>query len=199
MNSSKGILYPVLLISGITVTLFSLLGIATITGWIPKANSQDTMPMSRIVENPATNVLSVPYGEAQAEQRKRFSQQQRVAPATVCHSCGMVTAIRTTVIAAKPTGIGAVAGGVLGAVVGNQIGAGNGRTAMTIVGVASGAYAGNEVEKRSKSQLRYSVHVRLDGGGYRTFYLNHAPDYSEGQRVRIVQGHPVPSGRTTIT
>lgn len=176
MNSSKGILYPTLVIAGITVTLFSLLGIATITGWIPKANSQDNVPMIQIVKEPAAtaiNSLSVPYGEAQAEQRKRLSQQQ-AAPASVCHSCGRVTAIRTTEVTAN--GMGAVAGGVLGAV------------------IDEGA-----MEKHSKRQLRYSVHVKLDGGGYRTFYLDHAPDYSEGQRVRIVQGHPVPSARTTFT
>ncbi|MDO9243434.1 MAG: glycine zipper 2TM domain-containing protein, partial [Rhodocyclaceae bacterium] len=49
-------------------------------------------------------------------------------------------------------GLGTVAGAVVGGVVGSQIGKGSGQTAATVLGVAGGAYAGHELEKRSQQQ-----------------------------------------------
>jgi uncharacterized protein YcfJ len=45
-------------------------------------------------------------------------------------------------------GIGAVVGGLLG----NQVGSGNGRKLATIAGAVGGAYAGNEIAKRNQQQ-----------------------------------------------
>jgi outer membrane lipoprotein SlyB len=195
MNEPKGMLYPTLVVSGISVTLFSLLGIAAIAGWLPKANSEDAVmatPSINVPLHAPADTQTTRYGEATDAQRKQMYQPpQSVAKSAVCHSCGTVSTIRATEVMAKPTGVGAVAGGVLGAVVGNQMGGGNGRTVMTVVGAAGGAYAGNEVEKRHNSQMRYTVYVRLDNGGHRTFYLNQPPHFNEGQRVRIEHGYPV--------
>ena len=38
---------------------------------------------------------------------------------------------------------GATAGGALGGVIGNQLGGGDGRTAMTVLGAGAGAYTGS--------------------------------------------------------
>ena len=43
---------------------------------------------------------------------------------------------------------GMVIGGVVGGLVGNQIGAGTGKDLATVAGVAGGAYAGNQVQKK---------------------------------------------------
>jgi uncharacterized protein YcfJ len=68
------------------------------------------------------------------------------------------------------SGAGAVIGGVLGGVIGNQFGHGLGRAAMTGVGAAGGAIAGNNVERNYKTAVvGYRVHVRLDNGSTRTF------------------------------
>lgn len=184
MDSPKGILYPALIISGIAVTLFSLVGIArSVTSWIPpQANAQDNVSISQVV-NTEINSLSVPYGQAQAEQRKQLSQAQyRATHVSVCNSCGMVTAIRMTEMMAKPLA-------VIGAVAGDVLDFGKGQE-------TAGTY-GNKVEgKPRKIQLRYSVHVKLDDGGYQTFYLDAAPNYAKGQRVRIEHGYPVLFSRT---
>jgi uncharacterized protein YcfJ len=40
---------------------------------------------------------------------------------------------------------------VLGGLIGNQIGGGNGRALATVAGAVGGGYAGNEVEKRMRN------------------------------------------------
>ncbi len=84
------------------------------------------------------------------------------------------------------SGAGAVIGGVLGAVVGNQFGHGLGRAAMTGVGVAGGAIAGNNVERNyKKGVVGYRVSVRLDNGQMRTFQRTSIGSLHVGDRVRL--------------
>ena len=77
-------------------------------------------------------------------------------------------------------------GGVLGAVVGNQFGHGAGRAAMTGVGAAGGAIAGNNVERNYKTAVvGYRVNVRLDNGHTRTFQRTSIGNLQVGDRVRV--------------
>ena len=83
-------------------------------------------------------------------------------------------------------GTGAVIGGVLGAVVGNQFGHGLGRAAMTGVGAAGGAVAGNNVERNHRERVTgYRVSVRLDNGATRTFERADVAGLQVGDRVRL--------------
>jgi outer membrane lipoprotein SlyB len=91
-------------------------------------------------------------------------------------------------IKGNASGLGAVAGGVTGAVVGNQIGRGNGNTAMTILGAAGGALAGNEIERNVKKRYSYRVKVRMDDGTFRAVSQIGAPAVEVGERVRIING-----------
>ena len=200
MEGPKSTLQTVLIISGIAVTVFSLLGIATMAGWLPHANSQDNVVAAQSATPPVTTPAPQPerkYTERRQESRPAYSagntsgaQYAQVAP--VCHECGVVQSIDVTQVASNnPSVLGTVAGGVLGALVGHQIGNGNGRTAMTVVGAAGGAYAGNQIEKKMTQQQRYVVHVRMDDGTYRTFYLNSPPPYGQGNRIRLENDTPV--------
>jgi outer membrane lipoprotein SlyB len=84
------------------------------------------------------------------------------------------------------TGKGAVVGGVLGALVGNQFGHGSGKAAMTVVGAAGGAVAGNNVERNiNKRVVGYRVTVRLDNGKLRTYEKPRLDGLQVGDRVRI--------------
>lgn len=116
-----------------------------------------------------------------------------VAPAMAddCQNCGRVTSVRTVNVKGQGSGAGAVTGGIVGGVVGHQFGGGSGRTAMTVLGAAGGAYAGNEIEKNAKSRTVYKISVRMDYGETRTFTLNGQPGFGEGDRVRVVNGKPV--------
>jgi outer membrane lipoprotein SlyB len=88
------------------------------------------------------------------------------------------------------TGKGAVIGGVLGGVVGNQFGHGTGRAAMTVLGAAGGAVAGNNVERNmNKRIVGYRVSVRLDNGQERTFTEPRVDGLRVGDRVRVDGKH----------
>lgn len=86
-------------------------------------------------------------------------------------------------------GIGTVAGAVVGGVVGSQIGKGGGKTAATVLGVAGGAYAGHELEKRSQQQAdAYKFTIRMSDGSYQTLMQSTNPDIRVGDRVQIDNG-----------
>jgi outer membrane lipoprotein SlyB len=110
----------------------------------------------------------------------------------VCLSCGTVESVtpvqRST--KAEGPGLGAVAGGVLGAVLGNQVGHGNGRAAATVLGAVGGGYAGNAIEGNMKKVTVYQVGVRMEDGSRRTVEISQAPSVGsavtvEGANLRL--------------
>ncbi|MBB1604029.1 glycine zipper 2TM domain-containing protein [Variovorax sp. UMC13] len=113
--------------------------------------------------------------------------------APACSVCGRVESVQVVKRAAPATGVGAVAGGVLGGVVGNQFGHGGGRTAATVIGAVGGGYAGNEIEKRTRTETFYQVRVRMDNGALRTVETRTAPPIGKpvtlkGQVLRPADG-----------
>ncbi|MES2412155.1 MAG: glycine zipper 2TM domain-containing protein [Pseudomonadota bacterium] len=118
----------------------------------------------------------------------------QVAAANVCASCGTVEAVTAVqrqgqvngvAVGNQTIGIGTVAGGLLGGIVGNQLGDGGGKTAMTVLGAAGGAYAGNRVEANMKKVTVYNVAVRMDDGSRRN--LDISTSVPVGSKV-IVEG-----------
>ena len=81
-----------------------------------------------------------------------------------------------------------VAGAVLGGVLGNQVGGGNGRKLATVAGAVGGGYAGNEIEKQSRASVSYQVKVRMEDGELRSFPYQQQPGWNVGDRVRVVNG-----------
>ena len=112
-------------------------------------------------------------------------------PIVVCTTCGVITAITAVKSDGKGTGIGVVAGGLAGLVIGNQIGGGSGRTIAKIAGAAGGAFVGNEAEKKARAQTSYEVRVRLDDGTETTVTEATAPRLAVGAAVKIVDGNVV--------
>ena len=111
----------------------------------------------------------------------------------VCANCGTVASVTPIERDGTASGGGAVAGGVLGAVVGNQVGGGNGKTLATILGAVGGGYAGTTVEKKMRKETVYQVRVRMEDGSSRT--LEQATPASLGAKV-IVEGRTLqPAGR----
>lgn len=99
----------------------------------------------------------------------------------ICLQCGTVESATAIMRAAPVSGVGVVAGGVLGAVLGNQVGGGSGKTAATVLGAVGGGWAGNEIEKRVKKETVYEVKVRMENDSTRTFEL--AGPVSAGSKV----------------
>ncbi len=104
--------------------------------------------------------------------------------------CGRVVSIETVTQEGKGGALGVIAGGVVGGLLGNQIGAGRGNTLATVAGAAGGAYAGNEVQKKVSEKNIQVVKVKMDKGNTRTFEFNESP-VAKGDRVRLVDNQLV--------
>jgi len=91
--------------------------------------------------------------------------------------------VREVEVKGEGTGLGAIGGAVVGGALGNQVGKGNGRKAMTVLGAVGGGLAGHEIEKRARSEKHYEVRVRMDDGSVRTLTQKTAP--TPGARVTV--------------
>ncbi|HEX2544701.1 MAG TPA: glycine zipper 2TM domain-containing protein [Ramlibacter sp.] len=90
-----------------------------------------------------------------------------------------------------PNILGAVVGGLAGAVLGNQIGGGSGRTAATVLGGVAGAAVGNQVMRNQQGVLTqpgYRITMQSDQGVIRTFEVPATGDLRVGDRVRVDNG-----------
>ncbi|MDO9360469.1 MAG: glycine zipper 2TM domain-containing protein [Polaromonas sp.] len=113
----------------------------------------------------------------------------------VCADCGTVEAVTPVqrqgqvngvAVGNTTVGLGTVAGGVIGGLLGNQVGGGNGKTAMTVLGAAGGAFAGNKIEQNMKKVTVYQVRVRMNDGSTRNVEVSSSVPV--GSRV-IVEGN----------
>jgi outer membrane lipoprotein SlyB len=105
-----------------------------------------------------------------------------------CSNCGNVESIRTITERAQGSGLGAAGGAVLGGLLGNQVGGGNGKKLATVAGAVGGAVVGNQVEGNMRATTSYEIKVRLDDGSARTFREQSEPQWRTGQRVKVVNG-----------
>ena len=166
--------HPLVLGAAASVMVVSLVGAAAIAGLLPEAHSDKADNSTQSSAAGADNA--------------RHGVSGLAARAVACASCGTVASIRAIELRGDASGLGAVAGGVTGAVVGNQMGRGNGNTLMTLLGAAGGAMAGNEIERNVKKHYRYRVTVHMDDGSFRTVSQASVPSVAVGERVRVVNG-----------
>ena len=167
MNQPSNRIHPLMAGAAVSVMLVSLVGIAAITGVLPNSHAiaAKTTPIAtqtpaiaptsstaqQVATAPAfrdeavahkTVVHHHPVRHAQAQTSQQYSQApayQRPAPAPV--------APVAPVAQNSPIGIGV--GAVVGGLLGNQVGGGNGKTLATIAGAVGGGYLGNEIAKRN--------------------------------------------------
>jgi uncharacterized protein YcfJ len=157
-------IHPLMAGAAASVMLVSLMGVAAITGILPnshgtaapaavsaQASAPDQLaPVAATVQTVAQARAPAPVHHRAVQHRVATAQTQPVvyvqaeqarqpapapvyqAPAPVAHN--------------SPIGIGL--GAVVGGLIGNQVGGGNGRTLATIAGAVGGGYVGNEVAKR---------------------------------------------------
>ncbi|WP_126444761.1 glycine zipper 2TM domain-containing protein [Sulfuricystis multivorans] len=217
---AKSGLHPLVAIAAISVTAFSLFGIAAINGWLPsgKATSAETptavatvpasepkaaaqpvantpAPVEHRAAKPVVKAAPKPAPKPAAKPASTEIAQAPVAappvspPALpVCGNCGVIDDIREITQPGEATGLGAVAGGVVGAILGHQIGGGTGKKLATVAGAAGGAYAGHQIEKSQRKTTRYEVIVRMNDGTTRSVMMDTLPGWRVGERVRIENG-----------
>lgn len=191
MNTeAKNRIHPLIAGAAIAVILVSLIGVAAITGLIPGTRSANSPPITS-ASPPITSSSTAPLSSAEKAAVERDAENRANPPppplAEICESCGRVENIREVKHAAKTSGVGIAAGAVVGGLLGNQIGSGNGRLLGTVAGAAGGGYAGNEIEKRTHTTTTYEVIVRMENGKVREF-SEASNAWRIGDPVRVVDG-----------
>lgn len=126
--------------------------------------------------------------QQQLAQQPYAQQQQPSGQSAYCSTCGTVESIAAVRHQGRGTGLGAVGGAVVGGLLGNQFGAGNGRLGMTALGAVGGGFAGNAVEKHLRSSTSYQVRVRMENGHTRYFNYRQPPPFQQGERVHVEHG-----------
>lgn len=184
-------IHPLVAGAAVSVMLASLTGVAAITGMIPSSISAPT-PEAALSTSPTGSTSAKPVTSSSQKTATRAQPSssrvaQSSAPA-VCSTCGTIESVHAYQQQAPASGVGMVAGAVLGGILGNQVGGGSGRTIATVAGAAGGGYVGNEVEKRSRATTTYQVMVRMEDGRTRSFSYAQQPGWSVGDRVRVVNG-----------
>lgn len=100
-----------------------------------------------------------------------------------CPDCGRVVSVTTSDKEGEGSALGVIAGGVAGALLGNQVGGGTGRDLATIAGAAGGAYAGHKIEQKAKTVKQWNVVVQFDNGNKQTYVFDHDPGLRSGDSV----------------
>lgn len=182
MEKTSARLHPLLTAAAISLTVFSAVGVATLTGLVPPSigsQKEEIIQPAEIVK-PIEPAITHPV----AKPAKR--------PVARAVNLATVQAVREVKQAGEHTAMGPIAGGVAGAVIGSQIGGGSGKKVMTVLGALGGAMAGKHIEKQARSTTRWEIEVRHDSGAQETVLSDVAPPYGAGDRVRVIDGRLQP-------
>ena len=109
--------------------------------------------------------------------------EQQVAAAPVCASCGVIDGYSAVQVKGQNNGVGAVAGGLGGALVGSKIAGRGNHTLGGVIGAVGGGLLGNAVESHERVATVYDVRVRMNDGSTRTVRQATIPQV--GARVRV--------------
>lgn len=198
--------HPLIIIAAGTVTLFSLVGVGAVMGWIPTSvgNQNGTSAVTaQTPEQPAARTEPARPVEHKAQpksvarsQPPHHAVQEAVAPpppppavvATICRECAVVEEVRTVEKAGQASGVGAVGGAVVGGILGHQVGSGRGKDLATILGALGGGLGGNQIEKTVKKETEYQIVVRYDDGSKGLFTQAAPPSWHKGDKVKVVNG-----------
>ena len=210
MTTTKS-LHPLILAAAVAVVLFCGVGTAALMGWLPTSDSREAAPLSSAASSEQLASLQAIAPPAGAQPLAALPQQQpqqlavqsapaprpqpepqyAAAPAPapkVCGNCGVIEAIHEVNTRASGSGVGAAGGAVVGGLLGNQVGGGHGKQLATVLGAVGGAVAGNQIEGSVRATRSYNIVVRLDNGKTRTVHQSAAPNWRQGDRVRVVNG-----------
>ncbi|WP_089401503.1 glycine zipper 2TM domain-containing protein [Noviherbaspirillum humi] len=161
METSR--IHPLIAGAAASVMLVSLVGAAAISGILPSSHSA-AAPVAQAIPPAATSAplvnaaaaapvpATAPVAEHKTVVHHRYvthrqpAQIAQAAPAPTPVYSQPAPQARTEQYHPVGIGVGAVVGGLLG----NQVGGGNGRTLATIAGAVGGGYVGNEIAKRNQ-------------------------------------------------
>ena len=143
------------------------------------------------IQRNARVIANLRVGDAATERSLGRALQTSSLPVSTsanCRNCGTVEAVNQIDVKGDGSYLGTIGGGVVGLLLGSQIGGGSGRTAAQIAGTVGGAYAGRAIEGKMNVGHHYEVTIRLEHGGRQIFSFSNDPGYHVGDRVRLVNG-----------
>ncbi len=169
------------IVAGVAIVA-ALLGGAYAVG---RSQSADTLPDEPLPVAQQTAPARVARAEAPREARPAPVAERQAA---LCNNCARVTDVHTESRRGQASGVGAVGGAVVGGLLGNMVGGGNGKKLATVAGAVGGGYAGNEIEKNQKSTTVWVVQVQERDGRTRRFERSADPGLRVGDEVRLTEG-----------
>src|SRR6266568_4939550 len=153
--------HPLVIIAAIAVTLFSLVGIAAVLGWIPTS-----VGGGATAQAPAQPEAAKQAEEQHAVKPKPRPVHQAVVPppppqvAAICKECAVIEDVREVEVAGQASGAGALGGGL----------------------------AGNQIEKNAKKTKEYQIFVRYEDGTKGMFTQPTPPSWRIGDKVKVING-----------
>lgn len=211
-SEAKAGVHPLVAAAAVAVIVLAAVGVAAFTGLLPgtsgtaspgapmgvapapaavAANAVEPKPQAPV---PAERKVHPPKVAAQKPTAVAAAPQAAPVPVPatpappppICAVCGVVESVQEVQVKGQASGVGAVAGGVGGAVVGNQFGHGGSKTLSRVLGAVGGAVLGNAVEKNARTTTQYAVAVRMEDGLLRTVTSDQPPAWRAGDKVRLV-------------
>ena len=177
-NASR--IHPLFAAAAVSVIALSGTGIAAMTGILPSSSAQpvaNVVPMNQMAQQLAAAPMTaqtlqqspsmqepVPAGRQPQALPERVSAQdsepREAAPRKPVHRAPARTyaarhqqpvyAPAPAVQESKPNYVAIGTGAVVGGLLGNQVGSGNGKKLATLAGVIGGGFVGNEIANRNK-------------------------------------------------
>ena len=201
-------LHPLLTAAAVSVTVFSAVGVAAISGLIPHSRGQakDETPVAaapapvaqaapaarpakkQIVKHapPPVPAPTVAYNEAPVTLAQAPRTVEAPKPVQKSGTYGVVESVREVELKGEAKGVGAVGGALAGAVLGHNIGDHN--KIVTVLGAAGGGLLGNQIEKKVRTEKAWEMTVRYDDGTTQSFQSKDQPLWHQGERVRYYEG-----------
>lgn len=199
--------HPLLIVAAIAITLFSLVGIGAVLGWIPTSVGNPgpaSAPLAQAPEQPVAQPEPPKRAESAVHPRpKPVARSEAPVPipraavpplppapvvAAICRECAVIEEVREVEKAGTASGAGAVGGAVVGGVLGHQMGGGRGKDVATVLGALGGGLAGNAIEKNAKKTVEYQIVVRYEDGTKGLFTQATPPSWRSGDKVRVING-----------
>jgi len=132
---------------------------------------------------PAHHTSGPAHRETAHETAQAEAPQQVAAAAPVCTTCGVIDGYSPVKVQGQNNGVGAVAGGVGGALIGSKIAGRGNHTLGGAIGAIGGGLLGNAIETHERTSTAYDVRVRMNDGSIRTIRQATVP--TVGQHVNV--------------
>ena len=157
-------IHPLMAAAAASVIMLSVAGTAAITGLLPTSHSEPAPALSSnaplaslppaqyaVAPEPEPVVQKAPVVHRAAPRPKAVQHARYVAQNEPSYRAADVQPAPAPAPAPKqPNYVGIGVGAVVGGLLGNQVGSGNGRKLATVAGMIGGGMLGNEVANRNK-------------------------------------------------